>query len=85
MQVSLDIKNMLFFDCLGIVPALFDVHGEDEGWAELKTALWLLGSGALGYALPSGSMVSADSHGHLINLEKALLVFQNDGIRVHQV
>ena len=72
-----DDSTARLFDCLGITPVLFDVHGEDEGWAELKTALVLLGDGARGYALPGGSMISADSHGGLVNLEKEYIVFKN--------
>jgi hypothetical protein len=84
------------FDCLGFVPLLFDVHGEDEDWAELKTALKLLGNGSWGYGLPGGTVISADSRGTLMNpgenlrplgsaeyLEKEYLVFVNDGGRIH--
>ena len=70
------------FDCLGIIPALFDVHGEDEDWDELKTALKLMGSGARGYGLPRECMISADSQGALVNLEKEYLVFVNDSGKV---
>lgn len=70
-------------DCLGFTPRLFDVHGEDEDWKELKTALRLLGKGAKGYALPSGCMISADSGGNLVNLEKEYIVYRNDGDGVH--
>ena len=74
-----DDSTAQLFDCLGIIPALFDVHGEEEGWAELKTALRLMGDGARGYALPSGCAISADSQGALVNLEKEYLVFANEG------
>ena len=67
------------FDCLGFCPRLFDVHGEDEDWIELKTALKLLGNNSRAYGLPGGCMISADSGGALVNLEKEYLVFVNEG------
>ncbi|MCL2834242.1 MAG: Type 1 glutamine amidotransferase-like domain-containing protein [Treponema sp.] len=73
-----DDSTARLFDCLGFTPLLFDVHGEDEDWKELKTALRLLGDGAKGYALPGGSMVSADSSGTLVNLEKEYLIYKNN-------
>lgn len=65
------------FDCLGMVPAVFDTHAEDEDWKELKAALRLLGSGARGHGIPRDGMISADSQGKLTNLEKELLVYVN--------
>ena len=70
------------FDCLGMIPALFDVHGEDEDWVELKAALKLMGDGAHGYALPRECLVSADSRGNIQNLSKEYLVFANEGGRI---
>ena len=67
------------FDCLGIIPAIFDVHGEDEDWAELKAALKLMGEGSRGYALPRECVISADSRGNLVNLSKKYIVFINEG------
>ncbi|MCL1805845.1 MAG: Type 1 glutamine amidotransferase-like domain-containing protein [Clostridiales bacterium] len=74
------------FTCLGFVPATFDVHGEGEDWKELKTALKLMGHGARGYGVPRGGMVSGDSRGELVNMEKSLLTFVNDNgqIRLEQ-
>jgi len=82
-DVEGDDSTSELFDCLGIIPALFDVHGEDEDWAELKAALKLLGDGGRGYALPCGCMISAGSRGALVNLEKEYLVFANEGGRIH--
>ncbi|MCL2126360.1 MAG: Type 1 glutamine amidotransferase-like domain-containing protein [Oscillospiraceae bacterium] len=65
------------FDCLGIVPLVFDTHAEDEDWIELKAVLRLQGDGALGYGLPSGCAVAADSEGTLTKIEKEYLVFKN--------
>jgi hypothetical protein len=78
-----DDNTARLFPCLGIIPALFDVHGESEDWAELKAALKLLGSGSRGYALPGGCAISADSRGTLVNLEKEYLVFANDGGQIN--
>ena len=74
------------FGCLGLIPVLFDTHGEDEDWVELKAALKLLGDGARGYGLPGGSMISADSRGTLVNLEREYLTFINEGghIRIYE-
>jgi len=82
-EVEGDDSTSELFDCLGIIPALFDVHGEDEDWAEIKAALKLLGDGARGYALPSGCLISADSRSTLVNLEKEYLVFINEGGSIH--
>jgi len=77
-----DDSTSKLFDCLAFTPALFDVHAEDENWVELKAALKLMGDGARGYGLPRGSMISADSRGTLVNLEKEYMVFVNEGGQV---
>ena len=77
-DVQEDDSTASLFDCLGIIPCLFDVHGEDEDWVELKTTLRLLGEGSIGYALPAGAMISADSGGILMDIEKKHLIFQNN-------
>ena len=73
------------FSCLGIVPAVFDTHAEDEDWIELKMVLKLMGDGERGYGLPSGCMISADSRGALANMEKEYLTFGNDRGVIHQL
>ena len=80
-----DDSTSKLFDCLGCIPVLFDVHGEDEDWTELKTALKLLGKDNRGYGLPAGSMISADSRGSIVNLEKEYLVYVNEGGSVHEL
>ena len=82
-DVEGDDSTSELFDCLGIIPVLFDVHGEDEDWVELKAALKLLGNGTRGCGLPSGCMISAGSRGTLVNLEKEYLTFVNEGGRIH--
>ena len=82
-DVEGDDNTARLFDCLAFTPVLFDVHGEDEDWVELKAALKLSGSGARGYGLPGGSMISADSRGTLVNMESEYLVFVNKGGQVH--
>ncbi|MCL2139901.1 MAG: Type 1 glutamine amidotransferase-like domain-containing protein [Treponema sp.] len=82
-DVEGDDSTSKLFDCLGIIPAIFDVHGENEEWAELKTALKLSGNGTRGYALPAGCMISAGSQGTLVNLEKEYMVFVNEGGCIH--
>jgi peptidase E len=73
------------FNCLGFVPTVFDTHAEDEDWKELKTALRLLGDGARGYGIPTNGMISGDSAGNLVNLEKKLLNFVNDNGEVKRL
>ncbi len=79
-----DDSTASLFDCLGLVPHTFDTHAEDEDWKELKCGLRLMGPGAVGHGIPSGGMVRADSAGGLFDIEKRLLVFQNDAGRVVQ-
>jgi hypothetical protein len=43
------------FDCLGLVPIHCDCHGEEDGWAELKTLLRLAGGRALGHGIRAGA------------------------------
>ncbi|MDR2957417.1 MAG: Type 1 glutamine amidotransferase-like domain-containing protein [Coriobacteriales bacterium] len=77
-DVEGDDDTSSLFDCLGIVPLLFDTHGESEDWVELKAALKLLGHGSKGYALPSGCAVYADAVGNLTNLSKEPIVYANN-------
>ena len=42
------------FDCLGFAPVYCDVHGEADGWDELKALLRLLPEKTVGYAIPAG-------------------------------
>jgi cyanophycinase-like exopeptidase len=50
-----DDDSVEIFPCLGIAPVLCDVHGEDEGWEELRTLLSLSPSPAVGYGIPRGA------------------------------
>jgi len=85
-EIEGDDSTASLFRCLGIVPATFDTHAEDEDWVELKTALRLLAGrrddgqpgGAAsprGYGLPRGGIISADGQGNLANLSKEYLTF----------
>lgn len=80
-----DDSTAQLFNCLAFVPTVFDTHAEDEDWIELKTVLRLLGPEARGYGIPSGGMISADSQGNLVNLEKALLCYVNNSGQVQRV
>ena len=69
------------FDCLGLVPAVFDAHAEDEDWVELKTLLRLMGPGSEGRGLSTGCMLRMDSTGSFEDLRVKSLLFRNeDGI-----
>lgn len=41
-------------ECLGFAPVYCDVHGEADGWGELKALLRLLPKEAVGYAIRAG-------------------------------
>ena len=42
------------FECLGFAPIYCDVHGEDDGWAELKALLRLLPQLSVGDGIQAG-------------------------------
>lgn len=42
------------FDCLGFAPVYCDVHGEADGWNELKTLVRLLPKKTVAYAIRTG-------------------------------
>lgn len=44
----------VLFECLGFAPIYCDVHGEGDGWDELKALLRLLPAATVGYAIPAG-------------------------------
>lgn len=73
------------FDCIGIIPLVFDTHAEDEDWKELKAALKLMGDGARGYGIPIGGMVSADGGGALVNEENTYLTYVNDNGNISKI
>ncbi|HVV88374.1 MAG TPA: Type 1 glutamine amidotransferase-like domain-containing protein [Kofleriaceae bacterium] len=41
------------FDCLGVVPATFDTHGEEDGWSELRDLARRAPAGDVVYGIPS--------------------------------
>ena len=56
------------FDCLGLAPAYFDTHAEEDGWAELKALLKLMGRGSRGYGIPRGGCIKIDQSGAITDL-----------------
>jgi hypothetical protein len=48
-------KQDTLFDCLGFAPIYCDVHGEADGWDELKTLVRLLPENAVGYGIRAGA------------------------------
>jgi len=74
-----DDNTASLFSCLNFVPMLFDAHGENEGWKELKCALRLLGPGAEGYGLSRGGFFRADPGGRLTSFRNGPDVFRNVG------
>ena len=65
------------FACLGIVPFVCDTHAEGDDWAELKEAIMLIGDGAVGYGIASGSCLKVLSDGRLEAEDGAVAVFAN--------
>jgi peptidase E len=53
------------FPCLALAPVWCDTHAEDEGFDELRALLRLLGSGAVGYGIPSGTAVAVSASGEV--------------------
>lgn len=47
-------KPDTLFECLGFAPIYCDVHGEADGWDELKALLRLLPEKTVGYAIRAG-------------------------------
>jgi peptidase E len=47
-------ENGSLFECLGFAPLYCDVHGEEDGWDELKALLRLLPGQTVGYAIRAG-------------------------------
>ena len=59
------------FDCLDIVPHCFDVHAEEDDWAELRVLVHLLAHSQrsqLGFGLGSGGAVRITKHDHVETL-----------------
>lgn len=80
-----DDSTASLFDCLNFVPLLFDAHGENEDWKELKCALRLEGSGALGHGLSRGGFFSADNNGSFTSYRNGPDIFKNDGGIIRRV
>ena len=72
------------FECLGVVPAIFDTHAEDEDWIELKTALRLMGEGSRGFGVKKGGILESDGAGNLVNIKETYLTFtyRNGGYEI---
>jgi len=82
-----DYDKAELFDCLKIIPAVFDTHAEDEDWIELKTTLKLLGDGSTGYGIRTGGILSASIDGRLVSVNKELLEikFTDKGFLVKEI
>lgn len=73
------------FGCLGFVPFVFDAHGENEDWAELKCALRLLGPGATGHGLSAGGFYGADADGRFAVYRNAPALYRNIDGRIERI
>ncbi|MEA4889187.1 MAG: Type 1 glutamine amidotransferase-like domain-containing protein [Clostridiaceae bacterium] len=73
-----DDATAVLFDCLGLVPTIFDTHAEDEDWKELKMTLLLMGPDASGYGIPRDGMVRADDQGRLTHSGNDLHYYVNN-------
>jgi peptidase E len=65
------------FTCLGLAPVICDTHAEEDDWVELKAALQLKGSGAMGYGIPSGACLAISPDRGLSALGRAVAVYSN--------
>ena len=74
-----DDSTSSLFPCLGFIPMVFDAHGENEDWQELKCALRLLGRDSEGYGLSSGGFYSAGSTGSFSSYRNGPEIFHNTG------
>ena len=72
-------RNPYLFDCLNLIPEVFDTHAEEEDWRELKTALRLMGKNSVGYGIPTLGLITADSSGRLTGYNTRLLQFRYNG------
>ena len=79
-----DDSTSSLFPCLGFVPRIFDAHGENEDWRELKCALRLLGRDAEGCGLSSGGFYSAGSSGTFVSYRNGPEIFLNTGTDIIQ-
>jgi putative intracellular protease/amidase len=50
------------FACLGVVPASFDTHGEDDGWSELRELARRARGERVVFGIPSHGAASWDGH-----------------------
>ncbi len=55
-----DETTVELFPCLGFAPLECDVHEEEDGWAELKTLLRLLGEEAVGFGIRTDAAMRVD-------------------------
>lgn len=78
-DVEGDDSTASLFPCLNFVPMIFDAHGEDGDWAELKCVLRLLGDGSRGFGLSTGGLYMADRQGQLTSFRNGPAVFRNVG------
>jgi len=72
-----DESSAQLFDCIGIAPLICDTHAEEDGWEELKTAVALSGTGAVGYGIPSGGTLRIGPDGKLTALDRPAVRYEN--------
>ncbi len=64
------------FPCLGFAPLICDTHGEQDKWEELKAALMLKKSPAIGYGIASGTALKVNPDGSIAALGGAVHRFE---------
>ena len=53
------------FPCLALAPVICDVHEEGDDWPELRSLLRALEPPAVGFGIPTGSVLRVSSNGHV--------------------
>jgi cyanophycinase-like exopeptidase len=64
------------FPCLGIAPLICDTHGEKDAWEELHALLRISDVGTIGYGIPTGCTLVAESNGSVRSLAGPVHRFQ---------
>lgn len=73
------------FPCLDIAPVICDTHCEQDGWAELITALKLKEDNTIGYGIVSGTAIKVFPDGSIEALGGATHQYVRQGARVERI
>jgi cyanophycinase len=71
-------------DVFNLVPALIDVHDEQQEWARLSRTIHMLEGSVTGLGIPTGGGILAHPDGTLEALRRPVDEFSWDGTRLKQ-